>query len=75
MVDLLARRHRDGRRFEPTELVEQGSRVAVGLTVSDVRWDGESVVVYKVFAFAEDGHAVLLQDCVDRDDALASLSG
>ena len=74
MVDLLERRHRDGRRFQPVEFVEQGFRVAVALRVTDARWRGEAVEVYKVFTFREpDDKAVLLQDCVDRDDALAHL--
>lgn len=74
MVDLLEQHHRDGRRFEPTELIERGSRVAVALTVTDRRWEGESAVVYKVFTFdGPDGAAALLQDCRDRADALAYL--
>ena len=75
MVDLLAEHHRHGRRFEPTEFVEQGPRVAVGMNVSDPRWDG-TAQVFKVFAFGEPGNAaVLLQDCTGRDDALAYLAG
>lgn len=74
MVDLLERRHRDGRRFEPLEFVERGPRVAVRLRVGDTRWDGETVEVFKVFTFREPGdEAVLLEDCIDRDDALARL--
>jgi hypothetical protein len=74
VVDLLERNHRGGRRFQPTELIEEGPRVAVRLEVTDARWDGESVEVYKVFTFGEPGdEAVLLQDCMDRDDALAYL--
>jgi len=62
-VDLLERHHRSGLRFETAELIESGSRVAVRFS-----WDG-----YKVFTFSG-GRAVLLQDCVDRDDALAQLA-
>ncbi len=74
MVDLLASRHREGRRFEPTEFIEEGPRVAVGLTVSDPEWEGEPAMgVFKVFTF--DGErAVLLQDCLGRDDALGYLT-
>jgi len=61
-------------RFEPTELVEEGPRVAVGMTVSNPRWHGEVARdVFKVFGF-EGQDAVLLQDCTDRDDALAYLA-
>jgi len=75
VVDLLEQRHRDGRRFEPTEFIEEGPRVAVGMNVSDERWDGESAHVFKVFTFAEpDGDAVLLQDCTGREDALEHLA-
>jgi hypothetical protein len=41
--------------------------------VTDPRWDGAGQV-YKVFTFAADGRAVLLEDCKDRRDALAKLS-
>jgi len=73
VVDLLATRSGQGRRFEPTEFIEEGARVAVGMTVRDPAWGGEAAKVFKVFTF--DGeHAVLLQDCTGRDDALAYLS-
>jgi hypothetical protein len=61
-VDLLKQKHEAGRRFEPVELIEQEDRVAVQLH------DG----VFKVFTFAGD-EVVLLEDCVDREDALAKL--
>ena len=74
MVDLLAQHHRHGRRFEPTEFIEQGARAAVALNVTDPRWEGKAEV-FKVFAFQEPGEAaILLQDCTDRDDALAHLT-
>jgi len=73
VVDLLRDHHREGRRFTPTELVEEGPRVAVGLQVTDPHWDGTGVA-YKVFTFREDGRAVLLEDCRDREDALAKLA-
>jgi hypothetical protein len=74
VVDLLEQQHRAGRRFEPTELIEQGPRVAVALRVTDRRWQGTSAEVYKVFTFSEPGgEAMLLQDCSDREDALARL--
>jgi hypothetical protein len=63
VVDLLEHRHRQGIRFEPADFVEQGARVAV-----ELGWGG-----YKVFTFDGD-RAVLLQDCIDRDDALAQLA-
>jgi hypothetical protein len=74
VVDLLAQHHRHGRRFEPTEFIEEGPRVAVGLHVADPRWDGKAQV-FKVFTFRDPGDAaVLLQDCTGRDDALARLA-
>ena len=80
MVDLLQQHHDGGRRFEPTEFIEEGQRVAVRVRVSDRRSDQGSGEVFKVFTFAEPGdqsallQAVLLQDCAGRDDALAHLS-
>jgi len=75
VVDLLERHQKGGRRFEPTEFVEEGPRVAVGMRVTDVHWEGESAEVFKVFTFREpDGGAELLQDCIDREDALAYLN-
>ena len=74
MVDLLKQRHRQGRSFEPTEIIEEGSHVAVCMTVRDPAWQGEVAPdVFKVFTF--DGErAVLLQDCAGRDDALRYLA-
>jgi hypothetical protein len=63
VVDLLEHKHRSGMRFDPVEVIESGSRVAVRTA-----WEG-----YKVFTFEGD-RAVLLRDCVDRDDALAQLA-
>jgi hypothetical protein len=77
VVDLLRQHHREGRRFEPVEFIEEGGRVAVGMDVRDRRWGDEVASgVFKVFAFREPGgKAVLLQDCAGRDDALAYLTG
>ncbi len=73
MVDLLRDHHREGRRFRVTSFVEEGLRVAVELAVTDPYWEGAGQV-YKVFTFDEHGdRAVLLEDCRDRDDALARL--
>jgi hypothetical protein len=75
VVDLLKQRHEDGRRFAPTEFIEEGPRIAVGLTVSDARWAGETAEVFKVFTFREaDDQAVLLQDTAGREHALEMLS-
>jgi hypothetical protein len=74
VVDLLAQHHQQGRRFEPTDFIEEGSRVAVRIAVTDALLDGKGEV-FKVFTFGEPGSkAVLLQDCIDRDDAVAKLS-
>jgi hypothetical protein len=73
-VNLLREHHRQGRRFEAAELVEGGSSIAVRLFVTDPHWEGRGET-YKVVTFDEtSGKAVLLQDCVGRDDALARLS-
>jgi hypothetical protein len=71
-VNLLAQHHAEGRRFEPLELIEERDRVAVRLTVTDPDWS-DAGETYKVITFAGDD-AVLLEDCVDRDDALAKLA-
>jgi hypothetical protein len=71
-VDLLASRHRSGRRFEPLDLVEEGNRVAVRLAVSDPQWEGKAEV-FKVFTFQDD-QAVLYEDCVDEENARALLA-
>jgi hypothetical protein len=75
VVDLLEQHHREGRRFEPTELIEEGPCVAVRMTVSDRRWQGEVATdVFKVFTFGEpSGRVILLQDCSSAKDALAYL--
>ena len=75
MVNLLEQRYREGVRFQPTEFIEQGPRVAVRMTVSNPRWHGEAATgIFKVFTFgATDERAVLLQDCTGRDDTLAHL--
>lgn len=62
-MDLLKQKHDGGRRFEPVELIERADRVAVRLH------DG----FFKVFTFDGDD-VVLLEDCIDRDDALAKLA-
>ena len=56
-------KHRAGLRFEPGELIDKGDRVAVQLHEG----------VFQVFTFEGD-ELVLIQDCVDRDDALAQLA-
>ena len=74
MVDLLEQHHRNGGRFEPTEVIEEGTRVAVALTVSNPAWHGEPATgVFKVVTF-EGEHAVLLQDCRSRSEALGYLA-
>ncbi len=74
MVDLLKQHTAGGGRFEPTEFIEEGTRVAVGMTVSNPKWHGEAAHdVFKVFSF-EGEHALLLQDCAGRADALAHLA-
>jgi hypothetical protein len=75
VVDLLRQRHEGGLRFEPNEFIETAERIAVGMTVSDSRRDDASAEVFKVFTFREqDDHAILLEDCAGRDDALRRLA-
>ena len=62
-MNLLRQHHEAGHRFEPAEFHEEGPRVAVRLVWGD----------YKVFTFRGE-RAVLLRDCVDREDALAQLA-
>jgi hypothetical protein len=74
VVDLLKQHTQEGGRMEPTEFIERGERIAVGMTVSNPRWHGEaSPDIFKVFIFEGD-NAVLLQDCAGRDDALGYLT-
>ena len=73
MVDLLKQHTQEGGRMEPTEFIESGERIAVGMTVSNPTWHGQpSPDIFKMFSFEGD-NAVLLQDCTGRDDALAHL--
>jgi hypothetical protein len=75
VVDLLKQHHESGRRFEPTEFIEAGPRVAVKINVSDRRWGSEEVEVFKVFTFGEPhDQALTLQDCAGREDAMNHLS-
>ena len=68
-MNLLAQHHRNGRRFEPLEFIEEGQLVAVKLGVSDPGWS-ERAETYKVFTFRDDGNeAVLLQDTTGEDHA------
>jgi hypothetical protein len=62
-VDLLSSNHRDGLRLVLQEVIERDDRVAVGFAPG----------FYKVFTF-DGAHAVDLQDCIDRDDALRRLA-
>lgn len=61
-MDLLEQHHRNGRRFEPVDVVAEGERVAFELPGG----------VWKVASFRGD-EIVLLQDCLDRADALGRL--
>ena len=68
-MNLFAQHHRNGRRFEPLEFIEEGQLVAVKLGVSDPGWS-ERAEMYKVFTFRDDGNeAVLLQDTTGEDHA------
>jgi ketosteroid isomerase-like protein len=69
IVDLLERRHENGRHFVLGELIEQGDRVAVEVTVVDPQWSGP-VTMFKVFTFRPgEDKAVRLNDCIDESYA------
>ena len=75
-MDLLAQHHRNGRRFEPLEFIEQGQRVVVRLAVTDPHWEGAGES-FKVFTFrgADEQHdIVLLQDTIGKEHALSLLA-
>jgi hypothetical protein len=73
-VDRLSTLHENGRRFQVSEEVEQGSAVALGLTISQPEWSG-AVEVFKVFTFGSAGDKVVrMQDCDSRESALAMLA-
>lgn len=72
-MNLLSSHHENGRRFQASEAVEQGARVALGLMISQPDWSG-AVEVFKVFSFGAGEKVVLMQDCVSRAAALAILA-
>jgi len=69
IVDVL-RRHRDhGRRFELGDVIEEGDRVAVAVTVLNPEWSGP-VQAYKVFTFRSGENVVVrMNDCIDESYA------
>jgi hypothetical protein len=72
-VDLLSRRHENGRRFQVSEAVERGAAVALGLTILQPDWSG-TVNVFKVFTFGAASDKVLqMQDCESREATMAVL--
>ena len=72
-MNLLADHRREGRLFEPLEIIEEGMRLAVRLAVSDPHWP-ERGETFKVFTFDANDDVVLMQDCTGREHALALLS-
>jgi ketosteroid isomerase-like protein len=68
-VDRLRRIHANGRRFAIGEMIEEGDRVAVAVTIESPEWSGP-VEVYKVFAFQPGTNVVVrMNDCIDESYA------
>src|ERR1035437_6037330 len=66
IVGRLGAHHEKGRRFTPEEFIEEGDRVAVGVTIVNPEWSGP-VNVYKVFTFrAGENVVVRMNDCIDE---------
>ena len=74
IVGLLRRHHKNGRRFTVGELIEQGDRVAVGVTITNPDWSGP-VTTFKVFTFRPGENVVVrMNDCIDESYALQVLA-
>jgi ketosteroid isomerase-like protein len=74
IVGLLARHFENERRFELGDMIEQGERVAVEITVVNPDWSGP-VSVFKVFTFRPGENVVVrLNDCIDESYALQVLA-
>jgi len=69
IVEVLRRQRDHGRRFELGEVIEEGDRVAVAVTVLNPAWSGP-VQTYKVFTFRTGGDDVVrMNDCIDESYA------
>ena len=74
IVDRFGKHYENGRRFTADERIEEGDRVAVGLTIADPAWSGP-VKVFKVFTFREGEDVVVrMNDCIDESYALQVLA-
>lgn len=74
IVGRLRRHSRNGRRFTAEGFIEEGDRVAVGVTITDPRWSGP-VKVFKVFTFRVGENVVVrMNDCLDESYALQVLA-
>jgi hypothetical protein len=74
IVSLLGRHYASGRRFRLGEMIEQGDRIAVEITIASPEWSGP-VSVYKVFSFRPgDDIVIRLNDCIDESYALQVLA-
>lgn len=73
IINRLTRVHKNGRRFRPGKVIENGDRVAVEVSVLSPEWSDE-VTVYRVFAFRPDADVVVrMNDCIDESYALQVL--
>jgi hypothetical protein len=73
IVSLLGHHYANGRRLVLGEMIEQGDRIAVEITIADPEWSGP-VSVYKVFTFRADDVVIRLNDCIDESYALQILA-
>jgi hypothetical protein len=74
IVSLLVRHRVNGRRFALGEMIEQGERIAVELTISSPEWSAP-VGAFKVFTFLPGADRVIrLNDCIDESYALQVLA-
>ena len=74
IVGRLEQHHKNGRRFTVEELIEQGDRVAVGVTITTPEWSGP-VTTFKVFTFRQGENVVVqMNDCIDESYALQVLA-
>lgn len=74
IVSLLGNHYANGRRFSLGEMIEQGDRIAVAITIANPDWS-QPIGVYKVFSFHPHTDTVIrLNDCIDESYALQVLA-
>jgi ketosteroid isomerase-like protein len=74
IVDRLRAHHENGRRFTLDRFIEEGDRVAVGMTIENPAWSSP-VHMFKVLTFRPGEDAVVrMNDCIDESYALQVLA-